>query len=213
MLRNSYPSKIKVFIVDDDDVLRETFSLVVNGSPNYRVTGTFRDFEEAFKEFIKSVPDIILIDINLPGLTGIEGIQKIRKSNHHVQIIVVTIHEDNEMVFEALKSGANGYLTKGGNYTEVISAMDEVMKGGAPMSSKIARMVINNFYIELNSPLSNRERQILTLLSEGKTYSQIADELAISKETSKTHIRNIYTKLQVNSKSQALSKASKERLI
>jgi DNA-binding NarL/FixJ family response regulator len=213
LLRNSFQSKVSVFIINDDDDTRGTISLVIDGSIEYSVAGTFKCFDEAFSRFTKLPPDIILLYINEQGRVGVETIQSIRKSNRHVQIIVITPYDNSEMVFRTLKSGANGYISTSSTFTEILSAMDEVMRGGAPMSSKIARMVIRNFYIELNSPLSSRERQIMTLLSEGKSYSQIAEELAISKETSKTHIRNIYTKLEVNSRSQALSKAREERLV
>jgi DNA-binding NarL/FixJ family response regulator len=123
------------------------------------------------------------------------------------------VYEDSELVFEALKAGASGYITKSANYMELLSALEEIIRGGAPMSSRIARMVIDNHHINPNSPLTKRETTILQLISEGKTYTQISEELFISKETAKTHIKNIYSKLQVNSKSEALAKASVEKLI
>jgi DNA-binding NarL/FixJ family response regulator len=126
---------------------------------------------------------------------------------------MISVYDDSEMVFEALRSGASGYITKSSNYIELLSALEEIVKGGAPMSSKIARFVIESFHVNPNSPLSKRETQILQLISEGKTYSQISEDLFIAKETSKTHIRNIYSKLQVNSKSEALAKATSEKLI
>jgi DNA-binding NarL/FixJ family response regulator len=126
---------------------------------------------------------------------------------------MVTVYEDNEQVFEALKAGATGYITKSSNYLELLSALEEISRGGAPMSSKIARMVIDNFHINPNSPLTKRETEILQLISEGKTYTQISEQLFISKETAKTHIKNIYSKLQVNSKSEALARAAQDKLI
>lgn len=126
---------------------------------------------------------------------------------------MVTVYEDSELVFEALKSGASGYITKSSNYVELLTALEEISRGGAPMSSRIARMVIDNFHVNPNSPLTRRETEILQLISEGKTYTQISEELFISKETSKTHIKNIYSKLQVNSRAEALAKANQDKLI
>lgn len=153
------------------------------------------------------------MDIQLPGMSGIEATKIIKERNHLIEIIMLTVHNDDEIVFEALKAGASGYIIKSDGYLEVIDALDEIVAGGAPMSSRIAKMVINNFHANLNSPLTKRERQILQFMAKGWTYSQIAEELGIAKETSKTHIRNIYVKLKVNSKSQAIEKATREKML
>jgi DNA-binding NarL/FixJ family response regulator len=206
--------KKRVLVVEDDPEIRNSFSLIVNSSPKFFVVNSYGSCEEAIKHLNADKPDIVLMDVELPGgMNGIQGTKIIKDKNPHCDIIMVTVYEDSELVFDALKSGASGYITKSANYLELLSALEEIMKGGAPMSSKIARLVIDNFHVNPNSPLTKRETEILTLISEGKTYTQISEELFISKETSKTHIKNIYSKLQVKSKSEALAKASLEKLI
>lgn len=208
------PFKKRVLIVEDDSEIRNSFSLIVNSSPKFFVVNSYSSCEEAIKHLNSDKPDIVLMDIELPGgMNGIQGTKIIKDKSPHSEIVMVTVYEDSELVFDALKSGASGYITKSANYLELLSALEEIVKGGAPMSSKIARLVIDNYHVNPNSPLTKRETEILTLISEGKTYTQISEELFISKETSKTHIKNIYSKLQVRSKSEALAKASLEKLI
>lgn len=210
----SNETKKRVLIVEDDPEIRNSFTLIVNSSPNFMVANAYSNCEDAIKHLNKDKADIILMDIELPGgMNGIQGTKIIRDKNHACEVIMVSVYEDSDLVFEALKAGASGYITKSANYRELHLALDEIVKGGAPMSSKIARMVIDNFHVNPNSPLTKRETEILTLISEGKTYTQISEELFISKETSKTHIKNIYAKLQVRSKSEALARASQDKLI
>jgi DNA-binding NarL/FixJ family response regulator len=206
--------KKKVLIVEDDPEIRNSFSLIVNSSQKFYVGSAYGSCEEAIKHLNADRPDIVLMDVELPGgMNGIQGTKIIKEKQPHTEIIMVTVYEDSELVFEALKSGASGYITKSANYLELLTALEEIIKGGAPMSSKIARLVIDNFHVNPNSPLTKRETEILQLISEGKTYTQISEELFISKETSKTHIKNIYSKLQVKSKSEAIAKANLEKLI
>jgi DNA-binding NarL/FixJ family response regulator len=208
------PFKKRVLIVEDDPEIRNSFSLIVNSSQKFYVVNAYGSCEEAIKQLNNDRPDIVLMDIELPGgMNGIQGTKVIKDKHPHAEIIMVTVYEDSELVFEALKSGASGYITKSANYLELLTALEEIIKGGAPMSSKIARLVIDNFHVNPNSPLTKRETEILQLISEGKTYTQISEELFISKETSKTHIKNIYSKLQVKSKSEAIAKANLEKLI
>jgi DNA-binding NarL/FixJ family response regulator len=207
------PFKKRVMIVEDDQEIRNSFSLIVNSSQRFMVVGAYGDCEEAISSLNKDKPEIVLMDIELPGMNGIKGTQIIKEKNPNAEVIMVTVYEDSELVFEALKAGASGYITKSANYMELLSALEEIVRGGAPMSSRIARMVIDNYHINPNSPLTKRETTILQLISEGKTYTQISEELFISKETAKTHIKNIYSKLQVNSKSEAIAKANVEKLI
>lgn len=210
----SAPFKKRVLIVEDDSEIRNSFSLIVNSSTEFAVINSYASCEEAIKHLNQDKPDIVLMDIELPGgMNGIQGTRIIKEKAPHAEIIMVTVYEDSELVFEALKAGASGYITKSANYQELLTALGEIMKGGAPMSSKIARLVIDNFHINPHSPLTKRETEILQLISEGKTYTQISEELFISKETAKTHIKNIYAKLQVRCKSEALAKASLEKLI
>ncbi len=206
--------KKRVLIVEDDKEIRNSFSVIVNSSPKFFVVSSYGSCEEAIKHMNSDKPDIVLMDIELPGgMNGIKGAKMIKDKWPSTDIIMVTVYEDSDMVFEALKSGASGYITKSANYLELLAALDEISKGGAPMSSKIARMVIDNFHVNPNSPLTKRETEILQLISEGKTYTQISEQLFISKETSKTHIKNIYAKLQVKCKSEAIAKANSEKLI
>lgn len=203
----------KIVIIEDQTDLRNTYNLIVSGTKKYEVIGTYPTAEEAIPMIMKRSPDIILMDIQLPGMSGIEATRVIKERNHLIDIVMLTVHDDSELVFESLKAGASGYIVKGSGYFEIIEGLDEILNGGAPMSSRIAKMVINNFHANLNSPLTNRERQILQYIAKGWTYSQIAEELGIAKETSKTHIRNIYVKLKVNSKSEAIEKATQERIL
>lgn len=207
------PFRKRVLIVEDDQEIRNSFSLIVNSSQKFTVVNAYARCEEAIDNLSRDKAEIILMDIELPGINGIQGTKIIKDKAPHTDIVMVSVYEDSELVFEALKAGASGYITKSANYLELLTALEEIVKGGAPMSSKIARMVIDNFHVNPNSPLTKRETEILQLIAEGKTYTQISEELFISKETAKTHIKNIYSKLQVNSKSEAIAKATQDRLI
>lgn len=210
----STESKKRVLVIEDDPEIRSSFAMIVNSSQKFTVVNSYSNCEDAIKHLHTDKPDIVLMDVELPGgMNGIKGTKIIKEKSPDSDIIMVTVYEDSEMVYEALKSGASGYITKSANYMELLSALDEITKGGAPMSSKIARMVISNFHLNPNTPLTKRETEILQLISEGKTYTQISEELFISKETSKTHIKNIYSKLQVRSKSEAIAKANQDKLI
>jgi DNA-binding NarL/FixJ family response regulator len=195
------PFKKRIVIVEDDQEIK------------FMVVNAYGKCEEAIEALNRDKAEIILMDIELPGMNGIQGTKVIKDKAPHTEVIMVSVYEDSELVFEALKAGASGYITKSANYMELLGALEEIIRGGAPMSSKIARMVIDNFHVNPNSPLTKRETEILQLISEGKTYTQISEELFISKETAKTHIKNIYSKLQVNSKSEAIAKATQDRLI
>lgn len=210
----SSETKKRVLIIEDDPEIRSSFAMIVDSSQKFTVVNSYSNCEDAIKHLHQDKPDIVLMDVELPGgMNGIQGTKIIKEKSPNSDIIMVTVYEDSEMVYEALKSGASGYITKSANYMELLSALEEITKGGAPMSSKIARMVIDNFHLNPNSPLTKRETEILQLIAEGKTYTQISEELFISKETSKTHIKNIYSKLQVRSKSEAIAKANQDKLI
>ncbi len=203
----------RVVIVEDDDVIRESLTSLINETNNFLCIAGYDNCEEAIKNVISDQPKIILMDIGLPGISGIDGIKKIKKIYPEVEIIVVTVHDEGEKVFNALCAGASGYLTKNIPAERLIEAMDEVLKGGAPMSTNIARLVIRSFQRSSDSPLTPRETEVLQFLSRGKSYTMIADDLHINKETVRTHIKNIYQKLNVNSKPAAIEKANKDRLI
>lgn len=205
--------KSKIIIVEDDELIRESYCSFINESGRYDCIEVFGKCEDAIKYLKTSTPDVILMDIGLPGMSGIEGIKRIKKILPDVNIIAVSVHDENQTVFEALCAGASGYLTKNTTAEKLLDAIDETISGGAPMSTSIARMVINSFHKANTSPLSRRETEVLQLLAAGKSYTMIADQLFINKETVRTHIKNIYIKLEVNSKAQAIEKATKEKLI
>ncbi len=205
--------RTRIIIVEDNKTVREGFALIINSISKYFVVNTYDNCEDAIKNVKKDKPDIVLMDLELPGISGIEGIGEIKKIMPNVLVLVNTIYENSDLVFQALCAGASGYITKNSNHSELLEGIEEVLQGGAPMSSKIAKMVVTSFQKNPNSPLSNRETEVLELLAKGKSYSMIAKELFITKETAKSHIKNIYSKLQVNSKSEAIAKATQDKLI
>jgi DNA-binding NarL/FixJ family response regulator len=204
----------RVFIIEDDQEIRESYKLIINSSNRFAVLGDYRCCEDAYKDLIRLQPDIVLMDIVLPGTNGIEGAKYIKERLHYVDIIILTVLDDTDTIFEALKAGAVGYLSKTASYSEILSGLDEIVRGGAPMSTKIARKVVENYHLNmLSNPLGNRQSEVLSLLANGKTYTQISDELGISKETVKTHIRNIYKKLGVKKRSDAISIGRRDKII
>ncbi|MDQ1089566.1 MULTISPECIES: response regulator transcription factor [unclassified Siphonobacter] len=209
----SAPQTINVCIVEDDSVIREGFALLINSTSGFRTVQTYSSCEDALLHLQQDNPDVVLMDIELPGMTGIEGITKIKKIRPQTNIIVITVYENDDLVFKALCAGAGGYLTKNMPPSRLLDAIQEIQNGGAPMSTNVARMVVQSFQKNRNSPLTSRETEVLELLAKGKSYSTIADELFVDKETIRTHIKNIYWKLEVHSKAEAIEKATKERLI
>ncbi|WKN44455.1 response regulator transcription factor [Tunicatimonas pelagia] len=203
----------KITIIEDNDVVRDGFALLISSVSQHRVVNTYESCEGAIKNLAYDCPDIILMDLELPGMHGVEGIRRIKKLLPEVNILVISVHANSELVFQALCAGASGYITKNAGHSKILDAITEVKKGGAPMSSQIARMVVQSFQKNTNSPLTSRETEVLELLAKGKSYSAIANDLFVHKETIKSHIKNIYGKLQVNSKADAIEKAIKQRLI
>ncbi|MCH7962493.1 MAG: response regulator transcription factor [Bacteroidetes bacterium] len=204
---------VRIVIVEDDDVIRGSFVSLLNDNERFICIADYDNCEEAIKRLAADDPDIILMDIGLPGISGIEGIKRIKNLRPNIDILTVTVHDEGEIVFNALCAGATGYLTKNISPQRLIEAINEVRNGGAPMSTNIARLVIRSFQRSTDSPLSSRETEVLQHLSRGKSYTMIADELYINKETVRTHIKNIYQKLNVHSKAAAIEKATKDRLI
>ncbi len=206
-------NQIKICLVEDDNIIREGFVLLLNENEGYRVVNAYNNCEDFLKNLQNDKPNVVLMDIELPGMNGIEGIERLKKLYPQIQVIVVTVYENDDLVFKALCAGAGGYLTKNMPPSRLINAIREIMGGGAPMSTNIARLVVASFQRNHNSPLSGRETEVLELLSKGKSYTNIAEDLFIDKETVRTHIKNIYWKLEVHSKADAIEKAVKERLI
>ncbi|GAB4296431.1 MAG: response regulator transcription factor [Ignavibacteriaceae bacterium] len=204
---------LRVVIIEDDDLIRNVYADLISDSSEIICTGAYSNCEDAIKNLAEDAPDIILMDIGLPGISGIEGTRRIKRAVSSVDIIVITVNEEDEQVFEALCAGASGYLTKNTPPDKIIGAILEVASGGAPMSTNIARKVIESFRRLPTSPLTPRETELLQLMCKGKSYSMIANELFINKETVRTHIKNIYQKLNLNSRAAAIEKEDKERLL
>ena len=205
--------RTRITIIEDNEAVKDGYALILNSHKDYHVVNTYTTAEDAIKNLRRDYPDIIFTDLDLPGMDGIQGIGKIRKMDPKVQIIVITVFEDSNMVFDALCAGASGYITKSSNHIELLEAVEQITNNGAPMSPKIARMVVSSFQRSPNSPLSSRETEILSLLATGKTYKIAADELHIGMETVKSHVKNIYSKLHASNKSEAIEIAKRESLI
>ncbi|MDZ7264187.1 MAG: response regulator transcription factor [candidate division KSB1 bacterium] len=208
---------IKVVIIEDNDLFRNGLLQLISGTPGYACIGAFGDCETALPEIEELQPDVILMDIGLPGMSGIEGVKAIKAKSPEIDILMLTIYEDDNKVFESLYAGASGYLLKKTSPAGILEAISEIHAGGAPMSPRIARKVLDVFHGEIpseqTSQLSNREQEILQLLVEGLSYKAIGSRLFISPHTVRTHLKNIYEKLHVHSKSEAAVKAVKRRLI
>lgn len=209
--------KPSLLIFEDNDRLRESLSNLLSITREFNLLDAFSDCRNAEQHVKFHRPDVILMDIDLPERNGIEAVKQIRLFDKKVQIIMLTIFDDNGHVFEALKSGANGYLLKKNIPEKLTTAIKEVLEGGAPMSPSIARMIVASIHDTDNSKnnydLSKREKEILQSLSRGNSFKMIAAELAISVETVRTHIKKIYEKLHVHSQTEAVSKAINEKLV
>jgi len=209
--------KLSVLIYEDNPLLRESVSTMIQSNRELKLAAAVENVLNVEAEVKSHNPDFILMDIDMPGMSGIEAVQKIRKFNKQVPIIMLTVFDDNTHVFEALQSGASGYLLKKHISTKLFDAIQEVLEGGAPMSPSIARMVLASMQqkpaVENPYQLTAREKEILTSLSKGNSYKLIASEFAISIDTVRTHIKKIYEKLQVHSQTEAVSKAIHEKLV
>jgi DNA-binding NarL/FixJ family response regulator len=204
---------IRIAIIEDDDDFRESLAVLIDKRADFCCISAYADCESALQNLKRDALDVILMDIGLPGMSGIEGTQKIKERLPESDIIVLTIHEDDVTVFDALCAGATGYLTKDIPPTRILDAIAEVYWGGAPMSSNIARMIVHSFQMVSHSPLTKRESDILSQMCKGMSYKSIADNLFISQETVRSHIKHVYQKLHVHSKSEAIVKAFRERLV
>lgn len=213
MTWNSESDFFRIVIVEDNLELRRSYELILNSFEDFSVINTYETCEEAIRQLGKDRPDLVLIDLTLPGMNGIEGTARIRKANPSIKVLVITVHDDSEHVFDALCAGAGGYITKDLNQNDLLFSVRQVFEGGAPMSPKIANLIIRSFHRNPETPLTERETDVLKNLAKGKTYEYIARDLNISKDTVKTHIKHIYEKLQVNNKSDALIKARRDNLV
>lgn len=210
---------VKIIVYEDNSTLRESLSSLLSLETNYQLLASYADCRNVTAQVKEADPDVVLMDIDMPEVNGIEAVKKIRAFNTRVQIIMLTVFDDNTHVFEAMYAGANGYLLKKYVSDKLIGAIREVLDGGAPMSPTIARMVISNMQqpapqvAENDYQLTQREKETLNLLSKGNSFKMIAAELGISIDTVRTHIKRIYDKLHVRSQIEAVSKAINERLV
>jgi DNA-binding NarL/FixJ family response regulator len=209
---------IKILIVEDQRDLREGLQTLINFTPGFQCRGAFRTMEEALARVRSERPDVVLTDIGLPGIDGIEGIRRLKQMDPELLILVLTVYDDNERIFDALCAGACGYLLKQTEPSELLKSLREAATGGAPMSPEVAARVIRLFR-EVRPPervdydLTPHELRLLRLLVDGHNYVTAAEELKISYNTIKFHVRNIYDKLQVHSKSEAVAIAMRDRLV
>ena len=202
---------IRVSIIEDDAALRRVIRERVSSDPRFHVASDYASAESAVTQLTKDQPDVVLSDINLPGMSGIECVRRLKPQMPQTQFLMLTVYDDSENIFQALAAGATGYLVKRASRGELLDAIVNVHRGESPMSSGIARKVVASFQRpeaadSATEKLSPRERQVLELLAQGFLYKEIADQLRLSIPTVNGYVRSIYEKLQVHSRSQAVAK-------
>lgn len=203
---------MKLAIVEDDPLLRDNLKYLLSGEPGITVEGAYSSGEDALHSMQNNLPEIVLCDLGLPGMSGIEFIKRIKSEAPSLEIMAHTVFDDRENVFSALKAGASGYILKGCSPREIIEAIYDLYRGGSPMSPKIARKVIHEFQdaeVAEQFVLSQREKGIIKCIEQGMTYKEIASDLNISSHTVHSHIKRIYEKLQSKDRTEALVKARK----
>lgn len=199
---------ITLGIIEDDEIIRTIITKFLNKQDNIRCIISSESIEAFYNDLEESnVPQIILCDIGLPGMSGIDGIRKIKSDYPETLFIMLTVHSDSHKIFDALKAGASGYLLKNGSLEEIKDAIDNIMLGGSPLSSQVARKVIDYFRPKKKSPLSSQEKEVVQGFVDGLSYKMIAGRLNISIDGIRYHVKNIYKKLHVNSKTEVLQKS------
>ena len=209
---------IKVAIVEDNSALRLSLEQLFSKSEGMQCVASLSNLMNVISELKRSIPDIVLMDIGLPGINGIEGVRTVKSNFDTMQVLMFTVFEDDEKIFDAIRAGASGYLLKKTPPEEIIEAVKELYQGGAPMSPSIARKVIHVFQSHpppamTDFQLTGREKEILYSLVDGLSYKKIAEKYFVSISTIRTHISNIYQKLHVNSKSQAVAKVLQNKSV
>ena len=207
------PKSRRVAVVEDDGGLRHQLERILNSAPGICCVGTFSSAERALEGMVDARPDVILMDINLPGMSGIECVARLRKELPDAHVIMLTIYEDSERIFQALQAGADGYLVKASPTKTLLQAIEDVYMGGSPMSSHIARKVVRQFRqpesaSDETKSLSPRERETLELLAAGYVYKEIADKMGIGSETVRTYIKGVCKKLHVRNRIEAVARYS-----
>ena len=216
-IKDKSSTVISIIIIEDDAYMREGWTTVLDFEDDFCVTGTFENCEDALDSPHLDQADVFLMDIGLPGMSGTECISHIHKRNPEAIVIMATVFEDDNHIFEALMEGAIGYLQKKVSPSELVHAIKTAYNGGSPMSPGIARKVIRSFQVDIKDsetePLIEREKMILQELARGKSYRNISDQIHLSVDGVRYHIRNIYSKLQVNSRTEAVAKAIRNNII
>ncbi len=215
---NSPPTAIKVAIIEDLREVREGLATLINGTYGFSCVGRFRTMEDAIANLNRELPDVVLTDIGLPGMDGIAGIKILHAKFPDVPFIMLTVYDDEERIFDALCAGACGYLLKNTEPARLLESLREVCGGGAPMSPEVARRVITLFQhfkppTNATYNLTPQEKELLKMLTQGHSYKTAAYQLGISIHTVSFHLRNVYEKLQVHSKSEAVAKALRENIL
>lgn len=208
---------IRIVLYEDNTPLREGLTMLLGGSPNFEVVGAFKNCLNVLEEVKIARPDVILLDIDLPGINGIRALQLIREQNVEVKILMLTVFDDDKNIFKAIQSGANGYLLKETPPAKLLEYILDVHAGGAPMTSSIATQILQMFS-KMHPPakeykLSDKEKEVLQLLVNGYSYKMIAAEMFIAIDTVRSYIKKVYDKLHVNSKSEAVAKAFRDKLV
>jgi DNA-binding NarL/FixJ family response regulator len=212
------PQPIKVAIIEDRREIREGLAMLISGTEGFRCSGAYRSMEEALDKIGFDMPDVVLNDIGLPGMSGIDGIKLLKERHPDLIILMLTVYDDDERIFDAMCAGASGYLLKKTPPARLLESLKEAVAGGAPMSPEVARRVISLFR-EIRPPeradydLTPHETRLLKLFVDGHNYKTAAAELGVSVHAVSFHLRNIYDKLQVHSKSEAVAKALQNRLV
>jgi DNA-binding NarL/FixJ family response regulator len=211
----SVQESIRIAVVEDDKTVREGLQMLLQGSHGFSCVAVFGNGEDALVELPALKPDVVLMDIHLPGISGIECIVKLKETDHSMLFIMLTVFEDSDAIFQSLAAGASGYLLKHTPPAKLLEAIQDVHHGGSPMSGEIARKVVQSFRnqpagVNSTDGLTKRELEILGYLAKGYLYKEIAGELFLSVETIRTHIRNIYEKLQVRTRTEAILKFLKK---
>lgn len=201
----------RVAIVEDNQKLRDQLAALIDGAQGFACAATFADGAAALKGMAAAAPDVVLMDIQLPRMTGVECVGKLKEILPEVKVVMLTVYDDSDLIFRALENGANGYLLKRTSPTELLDAIADVQNGGAPMSSHIARLVVQSFHRRGPSPhpadnLTPREEEVLRYVSQGLINKEIADQLNVSTETIRKHLKNCYAKLHVRSRTEAAMK-------
>lgn len=209
-------SSHRIAIYEDNNALRESLKMIIDFTPGYSCVGAYPNGNNLLEDISSTKPEVILMDIDMPGISGIQAVELLKKHYPEVMVVMQTIFDDNDNIFKAICAGADGYLLKNTPPARLISGIEEVLDGGAPMSASVARKVLESQRSNAgknDSLLSEREKELLKLLVEGHSYKIVAEKLFISVGTVQTHIKNIYSKLQVNSKAGAVAKALRDKLV